>query len=608
MNRSLLLALTLILSVCVLVSPAWAQAQPKQIAGKVTHVTLYRGQAQVMRELTLDGPAGAMEVIVTDLPAQVIGSSLFAEAGANAGVDIRAVQYRPRAVGEEPRKEIREIDGKLRVLADEVALVTAEIDVIKQNEAHLQSLQAFEVKAVSSDLAGGKLDAEALAKATEFIFTQRREALRERVELTRKLRDLSEEQSLLQRQRGELSRGATHTVHEAVIFLEKRVAGAATVRLGYLVQNCGWSPSYNFRADTDKGTIGIEYNAIIQQMSGEDWTNVKLTLLTASPALSASSAALAPLPVMLGADVARPSGEAVLGVMRDLRNRQMMANVNNRAVTTRGENVRSNWDMNDVANGIQMMEMQVEGEALLVLQRVADVEEGPSLSYELDTPVTLASRSNQQMVRILNASSKAEFYFVATPVLGGYVYREASMSNDTGQDLLAGPVTVYMDGRFVGRSEIGTVARNQSFGIGLGADSRLRTSRELVKREDRQQGGNQVQQFTYRLTVESYKDQAVPVRIYERVPYSPKSGELRVTHSDMSDKLSTDATYLRIEQPKGILRWDVQVQPNAVGEKAHVLTYTYTLEFDRNSALRQAGSVEQQMNEFQELQGQRNKY
>ena len=43
----------------------------------------------------------------------------------------------------------------------------------------------------------------------------------------------------------------------------------------------------------------IEYNGLIQQMSGEDWSDVKLTLSTASPALSAAGPGLAPFRLTL---------------------------------------------------------------------------------------------------------------------------------------------------------------------------------------------------------------------------------------------------------------------------------------------------------------------
>ena len=54
-----------------------------------------------------------------------------------------------------------------------------------------------------------------------------------------------------------------------------------------------------FRADTKANQVAIEYNAIIQQISGEDWDNVNLTLSTATPSLSASGPALGTFPITL---------------------------------------------------------------------------------------------------------------------------------------------------------------------------------------------------------------------------------------------------------------------------------------------------------------------
>jgi hypothetical protein len=77
----------------------------------------------------------------------------------------------------------------------------------------------------------------------------------------------------------------------------------------------------------------------------------------------------------------------------------------------------------------------------------------------------------------------------------------------------------------------------------------------------------------------------------------------------MSAELSKDPQYLRVDRPKGILRWDVQVPASASGEKAHLLTYKYTVEFDRTLYLATPSGtrVEQQQKEFEELQLQRNR-
>ena len=90
------------------------------------------------------------------------------------------------------------------------------------------------------------------------------------------------------RQREELTGGARREIREAVLFVEKCDDAKHSLRIGYLVNNCGWSPAYTFRAAGDRKQVAVECNAIITQTTGEDWSDVKLTLSTASPALSAS--------------------------------------------------------------------------------------------------------------------------------------------------------------------------------------------------------------------------------------------------------------------------------------------------------------------------------
>src|SRR6187431_3130076 len=74
------------------------------VEGRVTGVTLYRGQAQVTRTIPIEG-TGNLEIVVGKLPEQVELNSLFAEGG--DAVEIRAVTFRTRAVGEQPREEVR---------------------------------------------------------------------------------------------------------------------------------------------------------------------------------------------------------------------------------------------------------------------------------------------------------------------------------------------------------------------------------------------------------------------------------------------------------------------------------------------------------------------
>ena len=98
---------------------------PKTVDGKVSRVTLYRGQAQVTRTIQVDDKKGGLEVVVGNLPEQVLIDSLFAEGG--DAVEVRAVQYRSRAVGEEPREEVRQLDQAIDAVTRSHQLRTREL-------------------------------------------------------------------------------------------------------------------------------------------------------------------------------------------------------------------------------------------------------------------------------------------------------------------------------------------------------------------------------------------------------------------------------------------------------------------------------------------------
>jgi hypothetical protein len=47
-------------------------------------------------------------------------------------------------------------------------------------------------------------------------------------------------------------------------------------------------------------------------------------------------------------------------------------------------------------------------------------------------------------------------------------------------------------------------------------------------------------------------------------------------------QLSEDSEYLRTARKKGILRWDLNLQPNTVDEDATIVKYSFTTEYDKN--------------------------
>lgn len=595
-------------------------AEELEVDSQVTDVTLYRDQAQVTREIEIGSLGETREIVVSNLPENVLANSLFAES--TDGIEVRAVQFRTRAVGSSPREEVKELELQMRGLDQKIALNQKQTSLLQGRSQYLDKLENFVAPSATAELSKGVLNAESLKEITEFNFAKREEIAEREIELSTELYQLQQERVLLQRKLGEISNGSSKTVREAVMFVQKNDAGAGKIRLSYMVGSCGWSPSYTIRAEDKRETARVEYNGLIYQMSGEDWKNVRLTLSTASPALSASGPGLAPFKLTLVPDPTA-NGPAQMGgggrggqiaqtLGKDSQQLKMIYSQQREAIyavrnsVSNRDNFANSWGLNDTVNKLSCVELvSVPSIAKSMQSRMTDGGVQPSLSYTLGSTVSLSSRDSQQMIRIMQTELASDFYHVATPILTSYVYREAELNNDSQEDLLAGPITVYLDGRFVGRGEIPTVARGQKFVVGFGADSQLRTRRELVDKKTDINGGNREIQLSYRLVIENYKDSPVNIRVSDRLPSSDQERNIKITLGDTQLALSDDKVYVREERPKGLLRWDTEVPARAIGEKIHEISYGFSMEFDRKYQVAVAGDLEQQKEEFQQMQEER---
>jgi len=650
-QSGVLVVLAVFLGVAVASSGAWAKED--STAGKVIDVTLYRGQAMITRQIPLQGEAGSREVVVSDLPEFVVPESLFAEG--NDQVEVRAVRYRTRAVSEAPREEIRKLDEQIKAVTRKIQVNQKTKQLLEKQIQYLNQMEGFVAPTAKMELSKGVLNATALEKITKFSFDEREKILDRQVTTDVEASELAEQLNLLNRKRSELTDGKTRTVREAVVFLEKRGGGASSIELSYLVGNCGWSPSYTLRANGAGDQVAVECNALIHQMTGESWQGVHLTLSTASPVLNADSPGLAPFPVTLvarspvpPASITSPGVEGLgqnqpqdgqssllAAQSRDFLDRKQQATKEYLAAAepalTFGQSASpanklgsrvasgaeakappsrrhdANWEMNSLINELQCMELEVAGKRLSeIMGGRMGAEEGPSLVYPFDEPVSIASRRDQQMVRILQTTLASTVRHIATPLLTSYVYRQAEITNTSDIDLLAGPVTAYLHGQFVGRTTMPTVARGQTFVVGFGADPQLRARRELVDKSESLQGGNRELEFSYRLAIENSKSEPVKVSVIDRLPHTERPNDIRVALGKMSDKLSDDKLYVLREKPQGILRWDVEVPADSAGAAARMVEFHFTVDFDRNfqlTALRE--NIEKQRREFEELQMER---
>src|SRR5262249_2986974 len=105
--------------------------------------------------------------------------------------------------------------------------------------------------------------------------------------------------NFIQRKMGELGKGSGRVEREAVIVVDRENGKGGKVRLNYLVGAVAWQPEYKVRAGKLNEDVQLDYMANLMQHSGEDWSQVKITLSTAQPMLNASPPELSMLQPIL---------------------------------------------------------------------------------------------------------------------------------------------------------------------------------------------------------------------------------------------------------------------------------------------------------------------
>ncbi len=590
---------TIALLILVLLSTTYQLtfANAATTTGAISEVTVYRGQALVTRSLDLEVPAGSSEIVVTGLPHQIVSESLYAQASGDAMV--LSVRYREQAVEEDTREEVKQLDAKIEDMNRQIKHTQKNLEHGGNLRGRYEPFWNLSTTTANHDFDRALLQYEPIEKLTGYLEGKMTQLHENALNLEDQLEDLQKELNLLQRQREELAAGRSRTEREAVLNIHKTDDKKTAIQLSYLVNDANWLPQYNLRADAEQTKVQVEYNAIIHQASGENWDGVTLRLSTAEPSMAAFAPALDPMKVLLGAGVLggdRSSQEANKDsqpVAQQLENAPSSSYLDlsgqfgsiqqNRRVAA-GKGKVAQQELNQLATLNQAIELQVDDKALGLIQKQAQEfarKEGVSVSYQLAGKLSLPSRSDQQLVTIARIDAGAAFCFVATPLLTDYVYLQAEMVNDSDTILLPGPASLYRGSDFVGKGEMPLVTMGEKFTAGFGVDSQIQVTREFKDKKIETLWGNRVDTYHYRIALQNYKKTPVPLRLLERLPYT-EDETLAISDLESSVPLSNNAEYAAHLKDKGILRWDLTLAPDTTGEKATVVTYSYTMKYDND--------------------------
>ena len=575
---------------------------PQVNDGTITDVIVYRGQALVTRTIQLEKAEGDIELLVGNLPEHILPESLYAVS--NNGIQVLSVRYRVQESSKDTRSEVKSLNEKIETVQNELYTATRDREFTGDMWGRVCRMWDFSLEGANISLDRGAFSSETMKDFLTFLNEKNTYYHNENVRLEQLKKELEKQLGELNRQKEALARQHKNINRQALVYLHVPDRAASnSVQLSYLVNGADWSPQYNLKGEPDNNTVRIQYNAVVHQSSGEDWTNAELALSTAVPSLVASPPELEPMKIDLIAGGVRrrlsfgeaqpqAAAEQVAMQQQELYAYSDQSEAFGKLIQSRRANIskgiKANDELNFFASNSQMIEFEADRRLVQELNRQAVAiqrAEGVSVMYDLPGKLTLPSKSDQQLVTIAAFDTPAEFVFTAAPLLTDYVYLQAEITNNSDTILLPGAADVFRDGQFVGNGDMKLVTIGQAFTMGFGVDSQIQVTREFKDKKTESFLGNRIDENYYRLAVSNYYDKPVDLRLFDRLPWT-ENRELSIELTDMSQPLSTDAEYQRLEKDKGILRWDLQLEPNTFGEKAKVINYAFTLKYDNDLAIR----------------------
>lgn len=413
LHRTLGLLSTALLSIA-------ASSAHAQDTSRIARVTVYPGSATVERAAKV--PAGARSLTLTCLPASLDVQSLQINADPAVRVGEFNVLTEDRDVAAGCASPL---DGRIRELEDQIAGVKAEASALQLVDGYLRSVaqtgngQEAAAPATSAPRVATPTPAQitatadVLRKSGQDSFARAHQLQRKQEALELALKPLVAERDRVASQR---ARVVSVTINLAA---ERE----AELRLSYQVRGPGWQPTYRATLDATKSTVLIERQALVAQNSGEDWSNVQLTLSTGQPGRATQGR----LPREWTLDVApppRPMPAAAPAVAMAMAAAPSPVARSRNAV----EEAMPTFDVSTLDKGFAT--------EFAVPQRIAVPSSGQRVTLALGNhtaPATLITRT--------------------APAVEEAAYLVAHMAQPPGV-WPAGPAGLYRDGAFVGNGRI----------------------------------------------------------------------------------------------------------------------------------------------------------
>lgn len=523
------------LAVLTLTSTTAVMADAISADGHIISVTVYLDRAVVTREAEVSLPGGETEVEFTNLPANINEASLQAEAYGPSGLVLMETRLKTLFRKLPANERLRELQEQLAKLEKQGKELDDRGRLVQENQAFLNNIQKyyFNTPAIKpttdTQVPPARLTPDEWSKIWAFYEQGYASSQEESRALAEQQKELQKEMQVVRDQINKLTANSERNTRSLFVRLSGP-AGAARLKVAYEVYGASWYPAYDARLGDDR-MLALNYFGVVSQSTGEDWSDVALTLSTARPSLGATIPELYPWRVEV-----RQDDVMALGMSKSMRA------------------AAAPMAMSMVADAAES-EMSYRSE----VARATVSAEATSASFSVPGKITISSDNEPRKVAITTATLAAILSYQSVPKHNPVAFLSAKVKNTTEFPFLGGEVATFMGGRFVATAPMKAVMPGEEFELPLGADEGISVKHKLVNRFSEDTGltnKNRRVTYEYLITIENKKKTTEKITFRDQYPIS--------TNEKIVVKLLSPDEKSATREADGKLAWTWDLKP---GEK-----------------------------------------
>ncbi|MFA7273562.1 MAG: mucoidy inhibitor MuiA family protein [Crocinitomicaceae bacterium] len=540
----------IILFACgILIGSSAFSFEEEIVKSNITEVTVYAQGAQVRRKALYSIKSGITQVIIEGICPTIDPNSLQVLASGNVViVDAKYSLFYPKPAPEnleglplKVKKEIKILEDSLKRIGFEIQQIQDEIDVYIATKNILANNGAIRGQGKVND------SINLLKQAMDYYTVKMLEINKNlqglnrakgakaeiQAEMNMRLKALKNYQNSAQ-----LNSKPVGPSHRVTVTLSATEAISGRLNLSYLVNQAGWTPLYDMRAEVQGSKINMNYKAQVYQNTGVDWDDVRLSISTNNPYQNKTLPTLHPWYIDYNNYKALPS--ATRSNNLDIKKQALGYGKNEEAESTQKE-----YYMN--SNGVAY-DAKTSADFTQVIEHMISAE------FKIDLPYTIKSNNEQHMVLIRNIDIPANYRYYTIPKLDQSAFLMAELANLSDLQLVPAKANIFFDGTYIGETYLNPSQMDDTITFSLGKDPNIIVKRTLMKKECKERivNNNKEKINAYNIEIRNLKSTNVEIVVLDQMPITTNP-EIEIEEQGL-DKGTLD--------PKtGNIEWIVKIKP-----------------------------------------------